>query len=225
MIADSDQGPLTRFERRKRRTRLALIRAAQTFIATGQVGIPILDITRAADVGMGSFYNHFSTKDELFAAAVADVLDRYGALLDELTHSIDDPAEAFAARFRLTGRLFRRRPIESGILLTSGVPMLSTEGGLAARALRDIVAACAAGRFSVRDDAAAAVAVAGGALVGLGYLLHGDPERDDALTSDAVTVDILRIFGMSEVEAVRLCSMPLSDVDTLLKRWADAPPD
>ena len=31
-----------------------------------------LEITQAADVGMGSFYNHFESKDELFEAAVAD---------------------------------------------------------------------------------------------------------------------------------------------------------
>ena len=32
--------------------------------------MPILEITQAADVGMGSFYNHFETKEQLFDAAV-----------------------------------------------------------------------------------------------------------------------------------------------------------
>ena len=47
--------------------------------------MPVLEITQAADVGMGSFYNHFDSKEELFEAAVADVLDAHGALLDQLT--------------------------------------------------------------------------------------------------------------------------------------------
>lgn len=34
-----------------------------------------------------------------------DALDRYGALLDELTADLDDPAPAFAQSFRLSGRL------------------------------------------------------------------------------------------------------------------------
>ncbi len=58
-----------RLDRRKARTRAALIRAAQTLIAQGRTNAPILEITQAADVGMGSFYNHFDTKERLYEAA------------------------------------------------------------------------------------------------------------------------------------------------------------
>ena len=51
-----------RLDRRKARTRAALIRAAQTLIAQGRTNVPILEITQAADVGMGSFYNHFENQ-------------------------------------------------------------------------------------------------------------------------------------------------------------------
>ena len=67
--------PVNRLERRKQRTRAALIKAAQAFIAAGKLNVPVLEITQAADVGMGSFYNHFESKEELFDAAVAEVLD------------------------------------------------------------------------------------------------------------------------------------------------------
>ena len=78
------------------RTRAALIRAAQTFIAAGKLNVPVLEITQAADVGMGSFYNHFDSKEELFQAAVNEVLDELGAILDKLTGEGEDPAETFA---------------------------------------------------------------------------------------------------------------------------------
>ena len=130
-----------RLQRRKQRTRAALVKAAQRLIAEGKVNVPVLEITQAADVGMGSFYNHFDSKEQLFEAAVADVLDAHGALLDRLTASIEDPAETFATSFRLTGRLFRQRPQESEILLANGSALLSSERGLAPRALRDIKAA------------------------------------------------------------------------------------
>lgn len=85
MAADLADGVTpNRLERRKQRTRTALIRAAQAFIASGKLNAPILEITQAADVGMGSFYNHFESKEELFEAAVAEVLDAHGALLDQL---------------------------------------------------------------------------------------------------------------------------------------------
>src|SRR5436309_5184633 len=150
-----------RLERRKMRTRAALIHAAQGFVADGKLNVPVLEITQAADVGMGSFYNHFQSKEELFDAAVAEVLDTHGALLDALTASIDDPAETFACSFRLTGRLFRRRPQESQILLASGLNLMGEQRGLGPRALRDITAAAAAGRFTV-DDPKLAMAVAAG---------------------------------------------------------------
>jgi AcrR family transcriptional regulator len=199
-----------RLERRKQRTRAALVKAAQGLIAEGKVNVPVLEITRAADVGMGSFYNHFDSKEQLFEAAIADVLDAHGAMLDRLTESIDDPAETFATSFRLTGRLFRQRPRESEILLANGPMLLSSDRGLAPRALRDIKAGAEAGRFKV-DDPDLALAMAAGALLGLGKLLRDNPDRDDARAADAVTESILRLFGLSAEEAREVCQRPLPD--------------
>jgi AcrR family transcriptional regulator len=203
-----------RLERRKMRTRAALIRAAQTFIAAGKLNVPVLEITQVADVGMGSFYNHFDSKEELFQAAVNEVLDELGAILDKLTGVGEDPAETFARSFRLVGRLFRQRPEMSRVLLNSGLTMISADRGLAPRALRDIDAARRAGRFSV-DDPVLALSVAGGALMGLGQLLYDEPERDDAEAADRVTRDVLIMFGLPADEAAEICSRPLPDLDEL----------
>ena len=209
-----EQTTPNRLERRKMRTRAALIRAAQTFIASGKLTAPVLEITQAADVGMGSFYNHFDSKDQLFAAAINEVLDAHGALLDKLTEENEDPAETFARSFRLTGRLFRRRPEMSRVMLNSGLALIASDRGLAPRALRDIDQATRAGRFSV-DDPALALAVAGGALMGLGQLLHDQPERDDAAAADRVTEDVLIMFGVPGDEAAEICRRPLPDLDNL----------
>jgi AcrR family transcriptional regulator len=210
---NSVETTVNRLERRKQRTRSALIKAAQGLIAQGRLNVPIVEITQAADVGMGSFYNHFSTKEELFEAAVMDVLDAHGDLLDGLTAQLVDPAETFASSFRLTGRFFRRRPQETQILLANWQAVLTSERGLAPRALRDIKAAAAAGRFTV-DDPELALAIAGGVLLGMGSLLVAHPDRDDATTADAVTEDLLRLFGMSAREARKICTRPLPDIDS-----------
>ena len=206
------EAPVNRLERRKQRTRTALIGAAQQLIAEGRLNVPVLEITQLADVGMGSFYNHFDSKEELFEAAVADVLDSYGALLDGLTIEMEDPAETFAASFRLTGRFFRRRPQESRILMANWAALVSSDRGLAPRALRDIKAAVAAGRFTI-DDPELALAVASGILLGLGMLLQSDATRDDGATADAVTEDLLRMFGMSAGEAHKVCTRALPGLD------------
>jgi AcrR family transcriptional regulator len=213
-VSEPQNDPVNRLERRKQRTRAALIQAAQAFLASGKSNVPVLEITQAADVGMGSFYNHFDSKEELFEAAVADVLDNHGALLDQLTAGMDDPAEKFACSFRLTGRLFRRRPQESRVMLANGLSLISSERGLAPRALRDITEAVEAGRFHV-DDPRRSLAVAGGALMGIGQLLQDDPTRDDAFTADQVTEDVLRLFGLSAEEAHEICQRPLPDIEGL----------
>src|SRR5262249_52129153 len=49
-VSKQDQGPVNRLERRKQRTRAALIQAAQGLIAAGKLNVPVLEITQAADV-------------------------------------------------------------------------------------------------------------------------------------------------------------------------------
>ncbi len=212
--------PVTRLARRKMRTRAALIRAAQTLIAQGRLNVPILEITQAADVGMGSFYNHFDSREDLFEAAVTDALDSYGALLDLVTASITDPAEAFVTSFRLTGRLFRERPQESALLLANWNALMLSDRGLSPRALRDITAAIDSGRFRLTDPELGLV-LAGGALFGLGTLLRERPDRDDAATVDEVAENLLRVFGVTPARARTLCRRPLPEMSTLRDSFAD----
>src|ERR1700730_18029479 len=208
------QEPPSRFEPRKQRTRAALIKAAQRLIAEGKLNVPVLEITQAADVGMGSFYNHFDSKEQLFQAAINEALDAHATLLDKLTEDHEDPAETFARSFRLTGRLFRRRPEMSRVLLNSGLALISSDRGLAPRALRDIDAAVRAGRFAVNDPVLA-LAVAGGALMGLGQLLQAQPEPAVAEAADRVTEDVLIMFGVPADDAAEICRRPLPDLAEL----------
>ena len=67
--------PANRLDRRKARTRKALIDAAVQLIALGRgERASIQEITEAADIGFGSFYNHFASKEELFQTASEEVL-------------------------------------------------------------------------------------------------------------------------------------------------------
>jgi AcrR family transcriptional regulator len=215
MVQPTAKSP-NRLDRRKAHTRTALVRAAQGLIAAGKLNAPILEITQAADVGMGSFYNHFDSREHLFQAAVEDALDAHGALLDRLTVGMEDPAQIFAQSFRLTGRLHRRNPELSRVLLNNGLNLVGSDRGLAPRARRDIEAAARAGRFSIRDSELALVITAGAALC-LGQLLHDHPERDDAEATDQVAEDLLRMFGIPADEAGEICRRPLPDLDGSLE--------
>jgi AcrR family transcriptional regulator len=220
-MAEQTGASTSRLERRKARTRAALVSAAQSFLAAGKVNVPILEITQAADVGMGSFYNHFDSKEELFQAAVEDALDAFGAALDQLTIGLDDPAQVFAQSFRLTGRLHRRQPDLSKVLLRNGLALAGSDKGLAPRARRDIENAVRAGRFTVRDLDLAMVVVAGASIC-LGQLLHDHPDRDDAEAADQVAEDMLRMLGVPAGEAHNICQLPLPDPGDLTQRGTAA---
>ncbi|MEO6028793.1 MAG: TetR/AcrR family transcriptional regulator [Candidatus Binatia bacterium] len=63
----------SRQDRRRAKTRSQLLQAAKRLLATkGFHGTKIADIAAAADVGTGTFYLHFATKDALFADLVRE---------------------------------------------------------------------------------------------------------------------------------------------------------
>src|SRR5271165_6646254 len=140
---------VSRLDRRKARTRQALIDAAVRLIAEGRGDrASIAEITEEADIGFGSFYNHFDSKEQLFATASEEVLERWGQLIDHASAGITDPAELFAVGTRITGRLGWTHPDIAGFLtgMGLGLDVLDIPTGLAPRALRDIRAGQAAGR-------------------------------------------------------------------------------
>lgn len=205
--ATAERAP-TRLDRRKERTRAALVSAACEFLAEGRTAVSIQQITDAADVGFGSFYNHFESKEALFGAAVQSVMDVYVAFRDQAVAGYDDPAEVFAVSFRMTGRLQRQIPELVRVLLNEGTRVLVQDQGLAPRALHDIETAIAAGRFDI-DSPRLGLMAAGGALLGLLQLLDAEPALDAGEASDLMTARVLRGFGMSKDEAEDLCSRPL----------------
>jgi AcrR family transcriptional regulator len=83
VASTGEASAVSRLDRRKARTRQALIDAAVRLIAAGRgERASIQEITEAADVGFGSFYNHFASKDELFDTASAEVLERWAQMID-----------------------------------------------------------------------------------------------------------------------------------------------
>jgi AcrR family transcriptional regulator len=201
--------PRSRVERRKAQTRHKLIAAARAMLADDTAAqASIQEITDTADVGFGSFYNHFSSKAELFEAAVADVLDELGALLDQLSVDVDDPALAFARSVRLVLRLCRNRPEMAAVLIRHGMHYMESPRGLAPRVLRDIQAGVAAGRFQPTEPRLARAAVAGALLATLQLALT-EPELVDDAAIDHHAEQILRMLGTPYDEGHALAHAPL----------------
>lgn len=83
-----------RFERRREQTRVDLLEAAERVIALkGYHNTRIADIASEADVGLGTFYLHFKTKNEIFIELINYGADHLREELTEAKAGVVDPAD------------------------------------------------------------------------------------------------------------------------------------
>jgi len=198
-----------RVDRRKARTRRSLLDAAREILAErGSGDVSIQEITERADVGFGSFYNHFASKTELFAATVVEVLEEHGALLDAGSEGIEDPAEVFAVGLRASARLVDTHPAMARIMTRIGLEYLVSDHGLAPRALRDIGRGIEAGRFTVSSPQLGLIITAGCLLAFLQVRLD-TPELVGEEAADELAERVLRMLGMNARSARAVASRPL----------------
>jgi AcrR family transcriptional regulator len=196
--------------RRKLETRGKLIRAAQQVMA--QKGIDaasIQDITETADVGFGSFYNHFDSKEAIVEAILTETLDSFGDSLDRLAAGIADPAEVLSASVRHVVRRAMADHTWGGFVVRCGPSVSLFRIGLVRRLTRDIGHGVQAGRFDVEDLDCTVLAVSGTVLAVISSLLNNQLANDAPERAAAVA---LRLMGLSWKEAKKVAARPLPDI-------------
>lgn len=199
----------TRATRRREQTRRRLLEAArELFARQGVDATRINEITERADVGFGSFYNHFSDKDGIVEAVLRESTEDQGAVVDALTSGLDDPAEVVAVAHRHFVRLARRDPTWGWLLVRLDVSHRLMREALGHRAIRDLERGVEAGRFEVADPALTLNAT-GGALLGvMRAVLDGQlDERADENHAEGV----LRMLGLPSGEAAEVARRPLPE--------------
>ncbi|MEU9348123.1 TetR/AcrR family transcriptional regulator [Streptomyces sp. NPDC048278] len=204
--------PSNRFERRRAETRKALVRAARQILAeTGDTSASIQMIAERADVGFGSFYNHFESKTELFEVAIVDALEEFGQAFDEHLTGIDDPAELVAAGFRLSARMAASHPELMQVVRRRGLGYLHSDNGLSRRALRDLQVGIASRRFTAVEPVVALTAV-GGTLLSLLELRFTRPELDGDEAASNLAEMVLRMLGVPPDDAHDVARRPLPEL-------------
>jgi len=87
-----------------RRNRESVITAAKQLFADQGLDAQVPDVARTANVGVGTVYRHFPTKDHLIAALAAERFERLGAKAREALES-PDPWEGFADFVRFAAQI------------------------------------------------------------------------------------------------------------------------
>lgn len=86
-----------RVARRQRRNREALIRAASAVMSEkGIDAATMLEIADRADVGAGTVYNYFKSKDDLAIAVLEEIMQGLALRVESATAGLDDPAHIYA---------------------------------------------------------------------------------------------------------------------------------
>lgn len=211
-----------RLARRKLETRLRLLDAAFALVAEkGMDSVTITEITNAADVGFGSFYNHFDSKEGIFAALVEWLFEEFATTLDRLATALSDPAEAIAVSVRHTLLRAYRDPVWGQLLIREGLSTRVLTRGLGQRLLRDTKRGISERRFMVADELMCVFSVIGTVVAAIAAELHlpGSSKRAvrarKALRSrhekfaESTAAIVLQAFGLKRTEAEKIARRPL----------------
>lgn len=206
--AAADRARPNRQSRQRQKTHDRLIDAALAVMAQkGADAATINDITEAADVGFGSFYNYFSSKDEILAAATDVLFERIGNRIDSTVGAIGDPLQALAAALRLFVNIVIPKPEWAKFIVRVSMVPGYKQVGLFPRLFRDIHRVEESGRLLIMDSGTATYAVGGAMLFLVTALLEGDLPVEGA--PERIAGMALRMLGVSEAEITQLVSVPL----------------
>ncbi|MGW4330954.1 TetR/AcrR family transcriptional regulator [Nocardia sp. NPDC004573] len=166
------------------RTRAALVRSGRWALGSGSAErIGIAGLAQEAGVATGSFYNHFSSKDDLFDTVLAEVIGELVRILDDATSGIDDPAGIVVAQLRALGEVGIGHPDIAAIILAMGYRFLE-DPDVGSRLAAGIRAGMAAERFRIHDLNAALDLVGGVALA----ILRTSQRDPAALTAPWINI-------------------------------------
>ncbi|HEX7264836.1 MAG TPA: helix-turn-helix domain-containing protein [Candidatus Dormibacteraeota bacterium] len=207
MASPSAAAPSDRQARRRRQTRTRLVRAAAALFARqGVDNTRINEITDEADVGFGSFYNHFKSKEEVVEAVLKETLAAQGAAVAALTGGLADPAEVVAVAHRHFVELARSDPDWAWLLIRLDLSQKLALGALGPFAEHDIAAGIKAGRFRVAHRRIAMLDAGGALLSVMRDVLDGHAPKDAGrLHAEGV----LRLLGLTPEDAADVARRPM----------------
>lgn len=209
--AEEPKKPSGRQERRRALTRSRLLRAAHQVMGQhGADNVNIADITAAADLGTGTFYNYFSSREEIFEAVAEASLERVGDALDRSVSGLSDPAEVWSGSLRHLVRHSLSEPVWGWFFVRMGAahPVLMRTFGF--RAHRDLTRGTSEQRFDI-GDIDLAVACTFGALIAA--VQRGLTTTEITDHDQRFAKAMLCMVGLPTEEARRIAALPLPAID------------
>jgi AcrR family transcriptional regulator len=198
---------MSRVARKQEAARRRLIDAAMGVIAErGVEGLRIREVTDAADVGFGSFYSHFASKEDLAEAVVGEYLGGLAQDIMERVGEREDPAEVAVVAHRLFIRIAteNRRLAWLVVRLDRGDALMEVAS---APQLRPVLErGVEARRFTEMDFDVTVSFIVGGTISVMRGILEGRLEPDADIETART---MLRACGLGDDEAAALAAIDL----------------
>jgi AcrR family transcriptional regulator len=210
MAPTGSQPAGSRLERRLERARRNLIQAAAEIIAVkGTEGLRLREITDRADVGFGSFYTHFASKEELIAAVVRDTVETLSApVIVESTKAID-AAEAAAMAHVWFIRLATTDPQTAQLIVNLERADVIVELAVDQNARELLERGMNSGRFRKMDIEPTLAFAVGATIAVMRGVLEG--RLDSVAAETASTEAFLGVLGVAAPEAAEIAKRHRSE--------------
>jgi AcrR family transcriptional regulator len=206
-VLQSSNAPVkSRVALRQERNREALVQAGYRVISEKGIDAATMqEIAQIADVGAGTVYSYFKSKDDLAVSVMERVMHNLALRIEQVTDTFSDPAQVYAFGVRTviehtTGDRRWRQLLNRPEVIADA--MYRCMGPFA---IRDLKNATKAGRFKVAD-AELTWKMATYAIVGVSLAVTNEYLPPSIL--DETVVRLLCMTGLGEIEARDLAGRP-----------------
>ena len=204
----------SRVERRRARTREALLNAAERLLATRPVETVYVDeIAELADVAKGTFYNYFTDKDALVREVEDAVRSELERRIAETNAEISDPAERVARAFAALLSLSLEDATRARNLVRRTPRFADPDAPINAGVKRDVHAGIADGRFQGVTDEAGVVIVLAIMSGGVHRALDLKHRKKVRVLGEGLAEALLVALGLQRADAAEVARRAMKDFD------------
>ncbi len=208
-VVEEDHRVRTGALRREQTRRRLLATAMQVFAQKGPDAAVIEDFIAAAGVARGTFYNYFSTTQELLDAVTSELSDSILAEIDKVVVQIDDPLKRLATGCLLYMHLGVDLPNWGGFVMRTGFRSQAIGTLVDVYMPRDLELARAAGELNYPSLRAARDLMFSCVSQAIVTVISGEAPREHLRQMLALG---LRGVGAKPALADRLSLLPLPEV-------------
>ena len=195
-------------ERKAEATRRRLLDGASELMSAGGLeSLTIAALAEQAEIGLGTFYNYFPSREAIIDAVIYDSVETLGQQLDALTAPIDDAAEVYSFSLRHLMGTAISDPVWGWFLVRLGIAHEGLVGILGPRASRDLRYGLETGRFLLEDVELASAMTFGSLLSAMRTYLQNDDHPADP--SARYAEHLLRMVGIPAEQAHEIAHRPL----------------